>query len=65
MRTNAQFDDAWRRLQRARRIDELEEIINATEQLLHAARMMRLSEKQPEEDREDSVPLDPRLRNKA
>lgn len=50
MKTNQQFDDAWRRLQRARRIEALEELIDAVEALLHAARMMRLDQKQHDEE---------------
>ena len=52
MKTNQQFDEAWRRLQRARRIEALKEFIAAAEQLLHAARMMQLDEQQQKQEQD-------------
>lgn len=44
MKTNAQFDEAWHDLQKARRQENLDEIIAAAERLRHAARLMKLDD---------------------
>lgn len=46
MKTNQQFDEAWRRLQAARRSELLNEIHDAAENLAHATRMLILDSQQ-------------------
>lgn len=64
MKTTSMFDQAWRDLINARRGEDIHEIIHAIGRLQHAARLMKLDEIAREEDRDDSTPLDPRLRLK-
>ncbi len=47
MRTNQQFDEAWRRLQAARRNESLNEIHDAAENLAHATRILIIDGQQP------------------
>lgn len=42
MKTNAQFDEAWRQLQVAYRSEDLDLLDAASERLTHAVRMMQL-----------------------
>ena len=56
MRTNAIFDQAWHDLQAARRLEDIDEVINAAERLAYAAHMVKLEQQQ----REGCVLLDPK-----
>lgn len=44
MQTTALFDDAWRDLQKARREENIDNVIEAADRLGHASRMMRFEE---------------------
>ena len=44
MKTNAQFDEAWRDLINARRAEDIHAVHRACERLAHASRMLKLDQ---------------------
>lgn len=52
MKTNAQFDDAWRDLMAARRSENLDQLDTAAERLNYAIRMLQLDRMQTTEEKQ-------------
>lgn len=59
MKTNAQFDGAWRDLMVARRSENIVRIQQAAEQVAYAARMLQLDDGLDEQIKLNPSPVEP------